>query len=132
MAITGNKISEINLSSKKALQEIIGIPNTRYFEWTDKTISSTLNLDYTISKEIMDKSILLLFVKLDFDSLWVPVYGPFPTPSATVTMIFRSYTYKLNETQYRTVVRSHTWAGTYNTTSKTFEKVRLYIIQYKQ
>lgn len=131
MAITGNKISEINLSSKKALQELIGIPNTRYFEWTDKTITSTLNLDYTISKEIMDKSILLLFVKLESDSLWVPVYGALNLTSV-YTFVLRSYTYKLNETQYRTVVRSHTWAGNLHASEKTFEKVRLYIMQYEQ
>lgn len=125
------KISELDQSSIDAFKStlLIDTPYMYLFTFSAQTFTSTLSLVIPISKEIVDSSVYLMFYKnsTDIAGEWYPA----PGPGKSGTYIVRTYFTQTNTSpsQYTLTVRTNTWTGALNTTSKTFTQVRVYILR---
>lgn len=137
MSIQPKKISELDDASVSALatKMEMKVSKVHVFEFENVTGTSTFSVQLPgMTQEIMQSSIVLCAVNRSTDDQ-EDILTFVPGIDITGTFYIRSFCWfsgDESDPYYTFTIRTHGWTGSLYTTNKTFEKVRLYIIQYKQ
>lgn len=110
-------------------QGVSGNANVVLYEYGSQTFTSSVSYLLTdISQGRIDSSIVLSYYNPSTEAatMWIAV----PGASSTGTYVTRNYWWQssTDPSTYTMTVRTHTWTGTLNTTSKTWTKFRIFVI----
>ena len=110
-------------------QGVSGNANVVLYEYGARTFTTTVDYLMTnISQGRIDSSIVLAYHNPSGESetAWYAV----PGAGTMGTYVTRNYWYQTNTdpSEYTMTVRTHNWAGTLNTPTKTWNKFRIFVV----
>lgn len=111
-------------------QGVSGNANVVLYEYGTQTFTSAVNYLLTnISQGRIDSSILLTYYNPSTEAatMWYAV----PGAGSTAAYVTRNFWYQTSTapSTYTMSVRTHNWDGTPNVTSKTFTKLRIFVVK---